>query len=390
LLGHTRAILAQPVSNDLQVALLTPCYWPEVRRGGERFTRELADGLLARGHHPTIITSHRGKPSTVVEDGVPVMRLPRPPQEWLLRRQYEAFMTHTPLTRLALARGSYDIAHAVYPTDALAAVRWRARSGRPAVLSYLGTPERADLRAKRRRLEILQSAIAGCDAVVALSHHAAAGFERWLGYQARVIEPGVDIGAFTPGTQRAAVPTIVCSADAGEPRKGVALLVKALGFVRADIPDARLVLSAPRDLDRVVRAGVPLEAPGVEWVNLDHQDALAAAYGSAWVAALPARSEAFGLVLAEAMACGTPVLGYNDAAIPEVVAGGEVGRLFDRLEPRAIADALLPMLSKPPSVQTVAACRARAEQFSTDRCTERYLELYAELGVRSSVSADRG
>jgi glycosyltransferase involved in cell wall biosynthesis len=95
-------------------------------------------------------------------------------------------------------------------------------------------------------------------------------------------------------------------------------------------------------------------------------------------------------VLAEAMACGTPVLGYNDAAIPEVVAGGEVGRLFDRLEPRAIADALLPMLSKPPSVQTVAACRARAEQFSTDRCTERYLELYAELGVRSSVSADRG
>ena len=313
-----------------------------------------------------------------------MIRLPRPPQDWLLRREYEAFMTHTPLTRLALARGEYDIAHAVYPTDALAAARWRKRSGRPAVLSYLGTPERADLRAKRRRLEILQSAIEGCDAVVALSHHAAEGFQRWLGYQARVIEPGVDIRAFTPGTERAAVPTIVCSADAGEPRKGVALLVKALGFVRADIPDARLLLSRPRDLERVVHAGVPLEAPGVEWVNLDRRDALAAAYGCAWVAALPARSEAFGLVLVEAMACGTPVLGYNDAAIPEVLSSPELGRLFDRLEPRAIADALLPMLSKPPSEKTAAACRARAEEFSTDRCTQRYLELYAELGVGGS------
>ena len=43
-----------------RIALLSPCFWPEVRRGGERFTRELADGLLARGHHPELITSHPG------------------------------------------------------------------------------------------------------------------------------------------------------------------------------------------------------------------------------------------------------------------------------------------------------------------------------------------
>src|SRR5437764_70764 len=73
----------------LQVGLPSPCYWPEVRRGGERFVRELGDGLIARGHRPTLITSHPGLPSRRVEEGMPVLRLPRPPQRRLLRRRYE-------------------------------------------------------------------------------------------------------------------------------------------------------------------------------------------------------------------------------------------------------------------------------------------------------------
>jgi hypothetical protein len=42
----------------VKVALLSPVFWPEVRRGGERFVRDLADGLLERGHAPRLITSH--------------------------------------------------------------------------------------------------------------------------------------------------------------------------------------------------------------------------------------------------------------------------------------------------------------------------------------------
>ena len=47
---------------SLKVALLSPVFWPEVRRGGERFVRELADGLIAEGHEPRLITTHRGRP----------------------------------------------------------------------------------------------------------------------------------------------------------------------------------------------------------------------------------------------------------------------------------------------------------------------------------------
>ena len=354
------------------VALLSPCFWPEVRRGGERFTRELADGLIARGVTPTLITSHPGLPSRHTDDGLTVLRLPRPPQGPLLRRGYEQYLTHVPLSYAALRVGHFGLAHAMYPTDALAAARWRAKTGHPALLSYLGIPDTAGLRERRWHRELTLRAIEHTDRVVALSQHAAAAFQTSFGYRAPVIAPGVDVHAFSPGGRRSPHPTIICSADASEPRKHVGLLIEAFALVRAERPDARLVLSAPQRL-----AG----GPGVEWVDLNDRETLADAYRDAWTAALPSESEAFGLVLIEALACGTPVVGYRDGAIPEVIDSDRIGRMFAELTPRALADALSAALELGHDPEVATACRQRALQFSADRCTDRYVELYRALGV---------
>jgi glycosyltransferase involved in cell wall biosynthesis len=285
-----------------------------------------------------------------------------------------------PLSYAALRLSPTDVAHAMYPTDALAAARWKQRTGGPALLSYMGIPDFAGLRERRRRLEIMQRVMRDCDVVVSLSRHVAAAFRYWLGYDSPVIEPGVDVRTFSPGTPRAEQPTIVCAAAAEEPRKHVGLLVEAFKLVRRQRSDARLILSRPRDLELVRRqAGVDVHADGVEWADLDTREALALAYGEAWVSVLPSVSEAFGLVLAEAMACGTPGVGYASAGIPEVIDRPEVGRLFDRLEPAPLADAILSVMEMAGDPATVSACRARAEEVSTDRCTERYLDLYRRL-----------
>jgi glycosyltransferase involved in cell wall biosynthesis len=373
----------------LRVALLSPCFWPEVRRGGERFTRELADGLLARGHEPRLITSHRGLPRRSTEEGLPILRLPRPPQGRLLTRMYEPYLTHVPLSYAALRAGEYDVAHAVYPTDALAAARWRRRGGGPAVLSYLGIPSPEWLSA-RRRGEVLRAAVRGCDAVVALSRHAADAFEHSLGYQAPVIQPGVDLIAFHPrpnGSRGSSpkdpepTPTIICPAAVEEPRKQIGLLVRSLALIRREQPGARLVLSRPRTMALARGAGIDPGAPGVEWAALDDRAALARAYAEASVAVLPSVDEAFGLVLAEAMACGTPVVGYDGGATPELIDRPGVGVMFDRLEPRALADALLAAVELGDRPETSDNCRARAEELSADRCTDSYVQLYRSLGA---------
>jgi rhamnosyl/mannosyltransferase len=357
------------------VALLSPVFWPEVRRGSERFARELADGLITRGHEPTLITSHRGATTVCMEDGLRVIRLWRPPDARLERRMFERHLTHIPFSYAALRRGDYDLAHAVYPTDALAAARWRARTGRPAVLSYMGIPHRRGLANRRWRAEITRRAFAGASAVVMLSAAAADASERWLGFRPRVIAPGVDLVSFSPGGERAAAPTIICPAALGVPRKRVELLVEAFAQVRAERPDARLVLSRPAG-----GGGGPL-APGLGLVDLDDRDELVAAYRSAWVCALPSLGEAFGLVLAEALACGTPVVGSNDGAIPELIDRPAIGRLFEGGDPDALARTLLECLELSRDPVTAPACRARVLKLSGEAMVDSYLGLYRELGA---------
>lgn len=365
----------------LQIGLLSPCYWPEVRRGTERFARELATGLLARGQQPSLITSHRGMPSRAIEDGLPVLRRPRPPHRLLERAGFENYLTHVPMSYLALRRGAYDVAHALYPTDALAAARWGRRTGRPALLSYMGIPGSEWLDSARGRREILRRAVDGCDAVVVLSRHAAEALRDSLGHEPRVIPPGVDLDAFKPLRDRAQQPTVLCSAAPDVERKKVSLLIEAFELLRRERPDARLILSRPADRVAARRAGVDpdVERDGVEWADLDDREMLAHACARAWVAVLPSFGEAFGLVLLEALACGTPVVGYAHGAIPEIIDRPEVGRLFEPLEPEPLARALVEALELATYPGTAASCRAHAEEFSTGRCADRYLDLYREL-----------
>jgi len=352
----------------VRVALCTPTYWPEVRRGAERFAHELAAGLRDRGHAPTILTSHAAPPARTTEDGITIVRSWRPPAERLRRRLYEDGLTHLPFTALELARHPPDAAIAVQAPDAVAAARWA-----PTVFAAMGIPHRAALVNRRGRLALTARACRDAAAVTALSDHARDAFHRWLGVEARVIHPPVDLRSFTPAAVRFPEPTIVCAAALDEPRKRVPLLIEAFSRVRRVHPKARLLLDRPR-------GPAPAVPPGVSFVVMDHQATLAGLYGRAWVSALPSWGEAFGLVLAEALACGTPVVGSDREGIPEVLGGDPaVGRLFAGDEAEPLAEALLDAIDLAADPRTAAACRARAERFSTDACAAAYDALLSEI-----------
>jgi glycosyltransferase involved in cell wall biosynthesis len=348
----------------VRVALLHPCFWPEVRRGTERVIRELADGLVARGHEPVLITSHAQRTSRSVEDGLRIVRARRIDDVRLRARGWDRYLAHAPRSLVELIASRADVAHALYPSDAVAA----SASRRPLVFSYMGLPDAAYLDERRGRRWTMEHACARSDAVVALSDASARAFRDVLAVDARVISPGVDLAAFVPDeTQRSTVPTIVCSAARAEPRKRVGLLIEAV----RGMGGVRLVLD---------RRGPPISEPFVELRDLDDRAALADAYREAWVSVLPSINEAFGLVLAEALACGTPAVAADRGGMPEVLGGrDDVGRTFAGDSPGSLADALRGAIALHDDPGTPSRCREQAQRFSTDRTTDAYVALYEEL-----------
>lgn len=90
--------------------------------------------------------------------------------------------------------------------------------------------------------------------------------------------------------------------------------------------------------------------------------------------------EPFGIVMAEAMACGTPVLGLNRGAVSEVVEHGVTGFIADTATQLSAAALRVAELSR-------AAARARVEKlYSADTVTDSYLSVYAGIILRMQSS----
>jgi glycosyltransferase involved in cell wall biosynthesis len=124
--------------------------------------------------------------------------------------------------------------------------------------------------------------------------------------------------------------------------------------------------------ERVVR---PLLEPGVaelvgEIDEREKQEFLGKAMGLLFPIDWP---EPFGLVMIEAMACGTPVLAFRRGSVPEIVEDGVTGLLVDSVEEAALAIDRLRALDR-------RACRAAFERrFTAARMARDYAAAFREL-----------
>lgn len=366
----------RPSARALRVALLTPSIDSETPGAGA-VVGGLAYGLLAGGHHPRVITSHVGRPVATVEHGLPIVRHWRPPEGRLRRRDYDARLTHVPLSYLSLRRGEDDLAHAFHHADAAAALRWSRRSGRPVAYTCTIVPDHAGLTSRRGRLELTVRAVKDSAAVFAPSRWAADCLRRWLGVEAQVVHPSVDLRSFKPVSGRAEEPTIFCPVQPELERNRIPLLLAAFDRLRRSSPKAQLRLPRPRN-PALARA-LEESGPGISLVEPARSAARAREYGRAWVSVLPSYRDPLGVALVESLACGTPVVAADRDSFPELVDREAVGLLFDDSDAeRLLTTALLETLELTNDRTVAASCRARAEELSRSATTE-HLRVYAEL-----------
>lgn len=132
------------------------------------------------------------------------------------------------------------------------------------------------------------------------------------------------------------------------------------------------LLGAPRNGSETANAEV-------DWVgSLPAHAAVVGRIKSARVLVLPSTREGFGLVLAEAMACGTPCVAYDVPAVRETLAEGEAGMLVEPRDIGGLAQAIETLLSDADfRDQLVATGRRRVEEhFAAPRFAERMEAVY--------------
>ena len=104
-------------------------------------------------------------------------------------------------------------------------------------------------------------------------------------------------------------------------------------------------------------------------------------YANADLFVLPSKMEAFGLVLAEAMASGLPVVSTRVGGIPEVVEEGVTGLLVPPNDPPALAEAIIDLLDDRDRMRAMGV-RGRErvrEHFTWDKVAERVVGFYEEI-----------
>jgi len=212
-------------------------------------------------------------------------------------------------------------------------------------------------------------------------------------------------------------PVVLFAADLTDPRKGGSLLLRAWSRVYRRCPRARLALAGSLGLagwmqdqngetmlsrldqveDPAARAAIEIRGPGA-------LAALPTWYSQASVTVLPSVDEAFGMVLTESLACGTPVVASAHHGPGEILAGPGIGAAVDLRDAsdlvsarRAdeLADAILQAIELSAAPATAARCRDWAAQWSLDRIgaqLERTFEavVAGETSRHAALSPDHG
>ena len=364
----------------MKLAIVSPLVSPirEPQRGGSQaFVSELARGLVQRGHEVRLYAASGSavRGVEVIDAGVDHRDLAA-----TLYRPSGGSVARSTVAERAFARvyklvreGRYDVVHN-HAFDA-PAVDLASTLSAPVVHTIHLPPDTAVAGAIRQALRRSPPPVVAC---VSVSH--ANAWRRIVPVDA-ILPPYIPTRQihFSPAAGSGAV-----FAGRFSPEKGAAdaIAIARIAGVEIDVFGESYEPEYAREQIDPRRA-----EPGVAVHPAVSQPALWEAMARAAVVLCPARwEEPFGMVAAEAQACGTPVVAFRRGALPDVIVDGTTGFLVQPDDHQAAAEAVrrVPALSR-------WACREHAEShLDIERSLDAHERLYervATSGVGARIGA---
>lgn len=346
----------------MRIAITADPYLPVPPRfygGIERVIDLLVRGLVARGHEVTLFAHpESGTAARLCAYGVP-------PHTTSFARTRELLQVGRGLWAL---RRSIDVVHSFGRLAALLPVL--PLRGLPKIQSYQRAVPWTGV---RRAAAIARGSLVftGCSTSLYAAGEARGGAARW-----RTIHNGVDMTKYTPVTYAAPDAPLVFLGRLERlkgPHHAIAIARRAR---RTLVLAGNAAQSGPDALFYHREIAPHVTGTTVQYVGPVDDGQKNRLLGGAAALLMPIEwDEPFGIVMAEALACGTPVIAFPRGSVPEVVVHGANGFICRDVEEAAAAVSRLGRIDR-------AAVRGDAERrFGHDAIVGEYERLYAEVAA---------
>jgi phosphatidylinositol alpha-mannosyltransferase len=188
-----------------------------------------------------------------------------------------------------------------------------------------------------------------------------------------IIPNGIDVASFRVDVPRVRGRIVMVGRD--EPRKGIDVMLEALGVIRSSFPEAEL---------HVIGAERPA-ADGVVYHGRVRDRVKRELLASAQIYVAPhLGGESFGIVLAEAMAAGCAVVASDLAAFRSV--GGDAARYFGVGDAASLAREVRSLLATPRAIDAISnAGESRVQVFDWGLVVARYRAVYEQAANIGNV-----
>ncbi|MBA3534424.1 MAG: glycosyltransferase family 4 protein [Ardenticatenales bacterium] len=377
------------MSTALRIALVSP-YDYAYPGGVNEHIRHLAHHLRLRGHFVEVLaptSAEQGAEDGVIKVEADIVEVPfggsiaRIPLSWTIWREVKAL----------LSNHVYDIVHVHEPTTPVFS---------PAVLYYSRAVNVGTFHQYREThagyefgRPLFRYFIKRLHGRIAVSRAARDFVESYFPADYRIIPNGIELAEFdNPQIQpwealRNDGRLNILFVGRLEKRKGFRYLLRAFRLVKEEVPEARLLVAGAYDReDRLpyVRYVRHFRIRDVKFVGLVPEHEKARWYKTAHIFCAPSTGfESFGIVLAEAMAAGTPIVASDIAGYRDVIQHGVTGLLVPPEDEESLARALIRLLRDPDECHRLSeAARIEVQRYDWLRVTREIESFYWELLAR--------